>query len=249
MLSHDRPTSPRPTRLALAGCLVAFALAGCDVPVVSTPPPAVSTPELFSDLTPDAAVRNFTAVVRAVEPVAEQECRRRSRQLNCDFLIVVDANPRAEPNAFQSVDEQGRPILTFTASLIGSVRNTDELAFVMGHEAAHHIANHLERQRQNAIAAAEIFGGLARVTGGGARDVAEAEELGAVVGARAYSKEFELEADELGTVITYRAGFDPLVGAKFFARLPDPGDRFLGSHPPNEARVQIVADTVRALGG
>lgn len=206
-------------------------------------------PTSFTEMTPEQAVRSFTMVVQAVEPVAERECKRRNRKLNCDFLIVVDPNPRAEPNAYQSVDEQGRPVLTITASLIGSVRNADEMAFVIAHESAHHIVNHLERQRLNAEAAAEVFGNLATLTGGGADDVAEAQELGAVVGARAYSKEFELEADELGTVIAYRAGFDPLVGAEFFARIPDPGDRFLASHPPNAARVEIVAQTVQSLEG
>lgn len=226
--------------------LLALLLAACDLPVPTTQTPA-QTAEWV--LTPEEAARSFTEVVRAVEPVAERECRRRGTVANCDFLIAVDPNPRAQPNAFQSQDEQGRPVLTFTASLIGSVHNADEMAFVMGHEAAHHIANHLERQRQNSADAAEIFGGLATLTGGATGDVERAKELGAVVGARTYAKEFELEADELGTVITWRAGYDPVIGALFFTRIPDPGDKFLGSHPPNTARMETVARTVRSLGG
>lgn len=226
--------------------VLALLLAACDVPISSTQLPAETTEWV---LTPEDAARSFTEVVRAVEPVAERECRRRGTVANCDFLIAVDPNPRAQPNAFQSQDEQGRPVLTFTASLIGSVHNADEMAFVMGHEAAHHIANHLDRQRRNSVDAAEIFGGLATLTGGGTGDVERAKELGAVVGARTYAKEFELEADELGTVITWKAGYDPMVGALFFTRIPDPGDKFLGSHPPNAARMETVARTVRSLGG
>ena len=139
--------------------------------------------------------------------------------------------------------------MIFTIALIASVQNADELAFVMGHESAHHIAGHLDRQRINAEAGAVIFGELASLTGGGARDVATAQELGAEIGARTYSKEFELEADELGTIITYHAGFDPMLGAAFFARIPDPGDQFLGSHPPNAARLEAVARTMRGLKG
>ena len=243
---------PGNTRRGFTAVLLAVTLfaSACDVPVASTdkpaPDPAVV---LFSDMTPEQAARTFTDVVRAVEPVAERECRRRAPQLNCDFLIVVDPNPRAYPNAYQSLDDTGRPVLTFTASLIGSVRNADELAFVMGHEAAHHISNHLEKQQFNAAAAAEVFAGLATLTGGADADVESAQKLGAAVGARVYSKDFELEADELGTVIAYRAGYDPLIGAEFFARIPDPGDRFLGSHPPNAARVELVARTVKSLDG
>ncbi len=230
--------------------LMIMAVAACDVvttPVTTRPETPVHA--TASELSPEEAAGTFTRVVRAVEPVAERECQRRGRGLNCDFLIAVDPDPRAQPNAFQSQDEQGRPVLTFTASLIGSVHNADEMAFVMGHEAAHHIANHLARQQVNAATAAEIFGGLATLTGGGAGDVANAQKLGAAVGARAYSKEFELEADELGSVITFRAGFDPLRGAEFFTRIPDPGDRFLGSHPPNAQRMETVRRTVRSLGG
>ncbi len=225
-------------------------LSACE-PLAVTPgtQPSEQASGEFRELTPEEAVNIFAEVLTSVEPVAERECRRSGRNVNCDFLIAVDPNPRAPPNAFQSEDEQGRPILTFTASLIGSVRNADELAFVMGHEAAHHIENHLYRQRVNAESAAEVFAELATLTGGGERDVASAKELGAAVGARAYSKNFELEADKLGTVITYRAGYDPLRGAEFFMRIPDPGDRFLASHPQNADRLETVRQTVKSLGG
>ena len=224
-----------------------LSLSACDVAVETGSGPAVSSAS-GQMLSPEQAARSFTAVARAVEPVAEAECRRRSPSLTCDFRIVVDPDPRAPPNAFQSLDKSGQPVLTFTASMIATVQNADELAFVMGHEAAHHIASHLARQAQNAAAGAVVFAGLATLTGGGPNAVATAQELGAAVGARSYSKEFELEADQLGTVITYYAGFDPLVGAQFFSRIPDPGDRFLGTHPPNAARMEAVRQTARQLG-
>jgi predicted Zn-dependent protease len=66
---------------------------------------------------------------------------------------------------------------------------------------------------------------------------------------KCYSKEFELEADALGAEIALIAGFDPLRGTGFFDRLPDPGDKFLGSHPPNRQRKALVAATVRRLQG
>ncbi|MFA3918950.1 M48 family metallopeptidase [Ruegeria hyattellae] len=198
--------------------------------------------------TPQEAARTFTEVSRAVTPRAIEECRRRTRDVNCDFRIVVDPDPRAPVNAFQSLDEDGRPVLTFTASMIATVHNPDELAFVMGHEAAHHIQGHLDRQAQNAAAGAAIFAELATITGGNEAAVEDAQKIGAVVGARSYSKEFELEADELGTIITARAGYNPIVGAAFFSRLPDPGDRFLGTHPPNAERVEIVRRTSAQVG-
>ena len=74
-----------------------------------------------------------------------------------------------------------------------------------------------------------------------------AQRLGAQVGARTYSKEFELEADALGTIIASRAGYDPLLGAEFFNRIPDPGDKFLGTHPPNAERIATVRRTAAGL--
>lgn len=189
--------------------------------------------------------QNFIAVVEAVEPVAERECRARATGVNCDFQIVVDDRPNMPPNAFQTVDANGRPIVAFTVGLIAQARNHDELAFVMGHEAAHHIAGHLTRQRQAAQAGASVFGELASLSGGGEQVVRNAQQLGAAVGARSFSKEFELEADALGTVITQKSGFNPIRGAEFFTRIPDPGNKFLGTHPPNAARIATVRRVAR----
>ncbi len=196
---------------------------------------------------PESAMRGFAEVVARVEPLAEAECRRLTPGQNCDFRIIVDTRPGQPPNALQTLDDSGRPVIAFTQGLIGAARNLDELAFVMGHEAAHHIAGHIPRQQANAAAGAVVFAGLAVLTGGDASAVQSAQEIGAAVGARAYSKDFELEADALGTVITHRAGFDPLLGAEFFNRIPDPGDRFLGTHPPNAARIATVRRVAAGL--
>ena len=183
--------------------------------------------------------------MRRVEPVAEQYCRTRSRQQNCDFRIVVDNRPNRGVNAFQTLDPNGRPIIGFTIPLIAEARNRDELAFVMAHEAAHHIRGHIARQQQNAALGGFLIGSLAEALG--ATDLESAQRLGATVGARTYSKDFELEADALGTQITAAAGFDPLRGAEFFFRIPDPGDRFLGTHPPNADRLRTVQRVAAGL--
>jgi hypothetical protein len=38
-----------------------------------------------------------------------------------------------------------------------------------------------------------------------------------------------------------------VTGSGFFDRLPDPGDRFLGSHPPNAQRKQLVREVTARL--
>lgn len=232
--------------LAVAALIL---LGACAAPAPAPLPAPVALPQADGPLpSADIAALNFVEVVRVLEPVSEAECRRLTVNINCDFQIVVDNRLNQPVNAFQSRDSTGRPVITFTLALIADARNSDELAFVMAHEAAHHILGHLDRQERNAMAGALIFGGLASATGS-TTTLESAQRLGAFVGARSYSKDFELEADELGTLIAARAGYDPLVGARFFARIPDPGNRFLGTHPPNAERVQRVEQTVARLRG
>lgn len=189
----------------------------------------------------------FNTVLSRVEPVAEQVCRERTRNTNCDFKIVIEADPQAPINAWQSVDETGRPVLTFTQSLIADLGNTDELAFIVGHEAAHHISGHLAETRQTAITGAILGGVLVAAIGGDAAAIERAQNVGATVGARRFSKDHELEADQLGTIIAHFAGYDPVRGAAYFTRISDPGDQFLGTHPPNAQRIEIVRKTAAGL--
>ncbi len=236
---------------------VCAVLAACTAPqsVDNTQPqtkvaqPNTNVRPLPPVVTPRAAVENFLSVIAAVEPVAEAECRARAPDVNCDFRIdIVDA-PGAPPNAFQTLDDTGRPVIAFTVPLIAEVRNRDEMAFILSHEAAHHIEGHLARQQQNATLGAAVFGQLAGALNGANSDAVEAaQQFGAALGARTYSKDFELEADALGTVIAARAGFNPLRGADFFFRIPDPGNSFLGTHPANADRVAVVRRTAAQFG-
>ncbi|SFI91106.1 M48 family metallopeptidase [Jannaschia pohangensis] len=237
-------------RLPFAAVLGSLLLSACVAvqPAPDSSPEAAPTssggPARVSGATASA---NFQTAVRRVEPVAEAICRQQAPNLNCDFLIRVDPNRNAPPNAFQSLDRSGRPILTFTQSLIAEARNQDEIAFVIGHESAHHIEQHIARQRQSAATGALVGGLIASVAGANSATVNEVSRISAGVGARRFSKDHELEADALGTVITARAGFNPVRGAAFFTRIPDPGDRFLGTHPPNAARIDIVRRTAAGL--
>jgi len=194
------------------------------------------------------AASNFNTAVRRIEPVAERICRQQRPNTDCDFQIVVDDRRGQPANAFQTLDRSGRPILAFTLPLIADARNVDEIAFVMAHEAAHHIEGHIPRQQANAQLGAALITGLAGALGAtDAASIEAAGQIGATVGARSYSKDFELEADALGARIAAAAGFDPLRGAQFFFRVPDPGDRFLGTHPPNADRLRTVERVAAGL--
>ena len=184
-----------------------------------------------------------------MEAVVERECYLRNPQVGCDFQIVVDDRPDQPANAFQTLDRAGRPVIAFTLAMIADARNPDELAFIMGHEAAHHILGHIPKSREQAMVGALLLGTIASLGGGSAASVQAAQQVGATVGARRFSKGFELEADQLGTVIAWDAGYDPERGARFFDRLDDPGNSFLGTHPPNADRKAVVQATLAGLRG
>jgi predicted Zn-dependent protease len=224
--------------------LSALLVSAC-VNVVATQPIGISAPEPGS--VPERQIATFAAVVARVEPVAEAICRERNRAANCDLQIVVDPRPDMPPNAFQTLDRRGRPIVGFTLALLSDARNADEIAFVLGHEASHHIAGHIAKREQTAMAGALVAAVLAQGAGADAEAIRAAQDLGAEVGARTYSREFELEADAMGAEIALLAGFDPVRGTAFFDRLPDPGDQFLGTHPPNAQRKALVARVVADL--
>jgi predicted Zn-dependent protease len=234
----------REMRYLGSGVLLTLLLQACVA--VEGPAPVASSP--VPDRIPARqAVANFEAVVASVEPVAERVCRERVRDRNCDFEIVIDARAGQPPNAFQTLDDRGRPVIGFTVALIAEARNRDELAFILGHEAAHHIAGHIPQTQRRALEGALIGTVLASLGGLDAQGVDTAQRIGAGIGARRYAKDFELQADRLGTIIAARAGFDPVRGAAFFARIPDPGDRFLGTHPPNADRIETVRRTAAGL--
>lgn len=234
---------------------LAFVLSGC----VSAQPygaPANIQPQLAAPVAvsvPTSSGRPLPAgapvlsVAARVLPVAEQVCRASITRRNCDFIIAVDDDPAAQANAFQTLDPQGRPIIVFTAALLAMAQNPDEIAFVFGHEAAHHIAGHIPRRQDQAMTGAIVAGVLAQVSGLTGSDLARVQEIGAGIAAQQYSKEFELEADSLGAEMAWYANYDPLKGAAFFSRLPDPSDRLMGSHPPNAQRQAVVAQTVARL--
>ena len=212
-------------------------------------------------LSPKQAINQFNRVVQKVEPVAENFCRQNSQDrpnFNCDIQIRVDARTR-ERNAYQMYDKQNRPFVVFTLPMIIDARNEDELAFVMGHEMGHHLGRHIQKQQQQSVAGALIMGVLAVAASNPYGDpsvnqanMENAMELGIAMGNKAFSQTYELESDVIGTYIAKTAGYDPVKGAKYFARPENPITSrgklsFWGTHPPDKKRLAVVLATVEKM--
>ena len=232
------------TAVTLAGCAVQQAGPLQPGGPVAIPGPVLRSTPVYPR-TPQGAAMTFAAVIRSMEPAIERECiQRRQAPINCDFQFVVDDRPGLEPNAFQTLDRTGRPIIGFTLALIAAAQSADELAFAVGHEASHHILNHIEQRTGAATAGAVILSGIVAASGADPASIRAAQQMGASVGARYYSRDWELQADYLGAIVALNAGYDPVRGAEFFARIPDPGDRILGTHPSRAQRQAQVAQAV-----
>lgn len=216
------------------------ACAAPDTPSVGSSEPL---PQVTRTGSPQS-VADFRAVASRVEPVAERVCRARTNGVNCDFNIIIDDRRELGANAYQTYDRSGRPVLGITPALIRDMRNRDELAFVIGHEAAHHIEGHIAQTQVSATTGAILGNVLGAAIGLDAQAVEIATNVGGTVGARRFSKGFELEADALGARITEAAGYDPMRGVLYFMEAADPGDRFLGTHPPNADRIRVVQRSV-----
>ncbi len=151
---------------------MAALLAGCVQPGITTITDSAAQvltqpSKTGGALTSRAAAVNFLTVVQRVEPVAEAYCRAQHVAHRCDFQIVIDDRPHQPANAFQTVDKAGRPIIAFSLALIADARNADEIAFVLGHEAGHHILGHIPKQEQTALSGAMMAGILAAASGAG----------------------------------------------------------------------------------
>ncbi|WP_172331080.1 M48 family metallopeptidase [Mangrovicoccus sp. HB161399] len=232
----------------LLGAVVA--VQGCTVAVAPQSSGSTRVPQAKTESgtpAPAPATKNFATIVARVEPVAEQVCRSTPGTRNCDYRIVLDRDPSKPANAYQTLLDSGQPMLVVNQTLIDDLKNADEIAFVISHEAAHHIEDHIPRQQSSTEAAAIAAGLAAAALGGNSAVIANAQQIGAFAGSRAYSKDYELEADSLGAQIAYYAGYDPVVGIGYFTRARDPGDQFLGTHPPNAERIKEVKDTMARL--
>jgi Zn-dependent protease with chaperone function len=186
------------------------------------------------------AETTFENVRKRMEPLIRAECRRHTNGQSCRYRFEIDPNPNRSPNAYLRKNRSGEPVIGFTLALVREARNADEIALVMGHEAAHHIQDHLRRGGSDALNNALDAASAALMAGKSLSDVRKAQESGLRIGSRMNSKDYELEADQLGTLLTMQAGYDPILGMKFFDKIPDPGNKYLGSHPPHAKRLATI---------
>ncbi|TNJ48477.1 M48 family metallopeptidase [Phaeobacter sp. B1627] len=205
-------------------------------------------------LSAGAAQARFNRVEPHISAGGRQYCQRLTADragFNCNVDIAID-HEMAERNAYFTY-AGAQPTIRISLPLIRDTASDDEVAFVLAHEYGHLIGRHIEKQQQQVLVGALLVGAIAgaATAAAGEYDRSAVEVglgIGAAAGSVAYSQAYELESDTLGTRITVSAGYDPVEGAKFFAR-PEPTRTatgrysFWGTHPPDEKRVATVLAT------
>ena len=217
------------------------------------------TAQLKPQVSESVALRRFNRVAARVEPVAERYCIRETANqpsFNCDVVIGIDLAMPSR-NAYFTYEGNSQPVIMVSVPLLRDMQNDHELAFVLGHEYGHLIGQHIQKQQQQGLAGALILGGLVALATAGdpyadPNLISDSAELGYVAGARAFGPEYELESDTIGAFIAMNAGYDPVIGARFFARgeaptLADGRLSFWGTHPPDAKRIATVLATVEQL--
>ncbi len=166
----------------------------------------------------------------------------------CRYPVFLDLSDAI--NAFADGNRVG-----ITTGMMRFVESDDELALVVGHELAHNVEQHVDKQQVNTLTGL-LLGALvdAGAAAAGVDTRGAGRELGGRVGQGAYSRDFESEADYLGCYFAARAGYDispaTLMWRRMAAEHPASisGGGFLASHPATSERAVALERTVEEIG-
>lgn len=175
-----------------------------------------------------ARVRNMIDSHLASGPVQLRIHRAGSEQrVRLDAPRGCPARVRLARSARATAVADGDEVVV-TTGLLREVRSDDELAAIIGHEAAHITLRHADRLRRQGVPR-----GFLRELGANASRVLATEE----------------EADRLGIKLGWAAGFDMNAAIPFWRRFYAKYDapRLFRTHPNLAARERIIRETLAEL--
>ncbi|MFN4227029.1 MAG: M48 family metallopeptidase [Candidatus Ratteibacteria bacterium] len=161
----------------------------------------------------------------------------------CPFSFVLYSDPKIGDtiNAFTD----GKTIYA-TPGLLRFIQEDKELAYVLSHEIAHAVLDHVQKTLGNRILGTIVDIAITIATGVSTQGI-----FGDIAGL-VFSKEFEKEADYLGTYIAAISGYDvsdvPNFWRKMAAEYPgSTKDVFLATHPSSPERYILIEKTVAEI--
>jgi predicted Zn-dependent protease len=130
--------------------------------------------------------------------------------------------------------------------------NDDEVAMIMGHEAAHALREHARERMGKTMAtrgAVEIGSALLGL-GSIGRSVAD---MGGQLLTLKFSREDESEADLIGIELAARAGYDPHAGVTLWQKMAEASKgappQFMSTHPSGPTRIHDIEVNIPKVQG
>ena len=164
-------------------------------------------------------------------------------------VVLVD-----EPEEVNAGSMAGGHVAIYSGLLAEIDPDDDELAFVIGHEIAHSVANHQGERTGLSLAHLAIalaLGPVGSLAGAIAGDLLIHSTINAPNQRRA-----ESEADELGLELAIAAGYEPDAAARFMHKVEARADNpdvevfaFLLSHPSYDDRTHNLTELAKAEPG
>lgn len=206
--------------------------------------------------------RTLDRIARRLNPPAEALCRELG-VASCDWHIRGTSSRRLNASAASD----GR--VTINRGVIEYARAEEEVAFVVGHELAHQLANHPRSSGTDAEAGAAVgtlLGAALVVVSAAAGSRASASQnrraiegmagSGSRLGVLAFSKDQEREADRLALLLLWRGGYRAEAARGILVTMARASTRretgLFDSHPAGPERLAAFDATLaelRASGG
>lgn len=135
--------------------------------------------------------------------------------------------------------------LLITSGLLSRLNDDDERAFVISHELAHILLQHISKTQARRIGLSLLDMFIVRRYTAEGSIVQMASELGIGLVDKRSSRGFEYQADDLGVRLMRQAGYNPQAAIRVFDTLSraTAGNRtpeFLQDHPITESRIRAL---------
>ncbi|MEO5376504.1 MAG: M48 family metalloprotease [Magnetococcus sp. DMHC-6] len=225
--------------------MLAFLYTSC-ASDVSSPPPS-RTPEFLKNR---FTLQAMPALGKSrLESILQVKARiEKVSDIQTELVLLPDT----QLNAY-AWKEENRLMVGVNLGLLQLIgEDWDQLAFVLGHEIAHHKKNHQSQSAQQA----EQIDTWGSVIGIGMDLVGlplggSLVEFGGFAIKRKYSRDSEREADQIGLLYMYQAGFDPQAAVRFNKNLLAHSKKqlidFLSTHPVGEERINELEQWTKKM--
>ena len=172
-------------------------------------------------------------------------CNERAREWKWEVQLL-------RSNALNAFCMPGGKIAFFSGILSRLKLSDDEVAMIMGHEAAHALLEHARERMAKSTGTNVGLRLLAAVFGLGNLGDMAAQGLSQLASLK-FSRDDESEADALGLVLAARAGYDPRAGVSLWQKMGAASGgkappAWLSTHPAGPERVKEITQRLpRAL--